>query len=174
MLLKDFKENDEIVDVYTIKFSQQLKRSLHYSLNVEWEVLEFHRHHVYLLLFFMRYKKKFMTIVARDHKLIKERQFVYQVDVIAFLEQSDYIILHKQRVVIINNELVEISNFNHYFILSLELFVFISYYSSYYENWEIEWSEFKKSLYFVFDVKFIEFLVYNLTILLTNRVDLLY
>ncbi len=62
MCVKQLKENNNIINVNTIKVSKLTKLSIHYSLNVDERIFEFYSSDIELFLVLISNEKKLMFI----------------------------------------------------------------------------------------------------------------
>ncbi len=72
MCVEQLEEDDNIVNVNTTKVSKLTKLSIHYLLNVDERILEFHSSDIKLFLVSINNEKKLMFIFKRNQELQEE------------------------------------------------------------------------------------------------------
>ncbi len=72
MCVKQLRENNNIINVDTIKVSKLAKLSIYYSLNVDERIFEFYSNDIKLFLVLINNEKELMFIFKRNQELQKE------------------------------------------------------------------------------------------------------
>jgi len=72
MCVERLKEDDNIVNVNTTKVSKLTKLFVHYSLNVDERIFEFHNNDIKLFLVLINNEEKLMFVFKRNQELPKK------------------------------------------------------------------------------------------------------
>jgi hypothetical protein len=72
MCVKQLRENNNIINVDTIKVSKLAKLSIYYSLNVDERIFKFYSNDIKLFLVLINNEKELMFIFKRNQELQKE------------------------------------------------------------------------------------------------------
>ena len=95
MCVKQLRENDNIVNVDTTKVSKLTKLFIHYSLNVDERIFEFHNSDIELFLVSISNEEELMSIFKRNQELQEESQLVYQTYVLTITNLNYNVRLNK-------------------------------------------------------------------------------
>lgn len=161
MILQDERENDDIINVSTSKFSIWTQHCVSLSLYIrEWSLVS-HKSHIEFLLFSVTYNDEFRMIRSMNKKLMKVVDCIYDENMRVFRDDCDDLALLFHWIVIDFDHFVEISQiYYHAFFAS-----FIWKISSNHEYWETEIDELSRKSHFVLLMQFVERRIDNLSFL---------
>ncbi len=77
MCIEQLREDDNIVNVNTIEVFKLTKLSIHYSLNVNEQIFEFHNNDIKLFFVSISNEEKLIFVFKRNQELQEESQFIH-------------------------------------------------------------------------------------------------
>ncbi len=161
MILQDERENDDIINVSTSKFSIWTQHCISLSLYIQEWSLVFHKSHIEFLLFFVTYDDEFRMIQSMNKKLMKVVDCIYDEDMrISHNDCNNFALLFHWIVIDLDHFVEIFQIYDHAFFASI-----IWKISSNHEYWETETDELNWKSHLALLMQFVERRINNLSFL---------